>query len=182
MSIKITYFVHWTTLDNENEISSWWYDVELSDLWIKQSIDLKKLIDIDSFDIVFCSDLKRAVDSSNLTFSWIIPIIQDERLRECNYWIYNAKPSSIVEPMQEGNIKKKFPDWESYDDVKNRIFDFLEFLKLNYEWKKVAIVAHKAPQLALDVIIKWITWEEAFKNDWRKNWDWKPWWEYILEN
>jgi broad specificity phosphatase PhoE len=42
MSIKITYFVHGTTVDNEKEISSGWSDVELSDLGIKQSIELKE--------------------------------------------------------------------------------------------------------------------------------------------
>jgi len=36
MSIKITYFVHGTTTDNEKEISSGWSDVELSELGIKQ--------------------------------------------------------------------------------------------------------------------------------------------------
>ena len=42
MSIKITYFVHGTTTDNEKEISSGWKDVELSELGIKQSIALKE--------------------------------------------------------------------------------------------------------------------------------------------
>ena len=57
MSIKITYFVHGTTKDNEREISSGWVDAELSDLGIKQSIDLKKQIKDKNFDVVFCSDL-----------------------------------------------------------------------------------------------------------------------------
>ena len=44
MSIKITYFVHGTTTDNEKGISSGWFDVELSELGVKQSIDLKEQI------------------------------------------------------------------------------------------------------------------------------------------
>ena len=44
MAVDITYFVHGTTTDNEKDISSGWYDVELSKLGIKQSIDLKNLI------------------------------------------------------------------------------------------------------------------------------------------
>ncbi len=40
MSTKITYFVHGTTTDNEKEISSGWFDIGLSDLGVKQSIDL----------------------------------------------------------------------------------------------------------------------------------------------
>jgi len=40
MSVKITYFVHGTTTDNENHISSGWFDVELSELGVQQSRDL----------------------------------------------------------------------------------------------------------------------------------------------
>lgn len=178
--IKITYFVHWTTTDNEKELSSWWYDVELSDLGIKQSIELKNLIKDKHFDVVFCSDLKRAIDSSKLTFEDDVEIVIDNRLRECNYGDYNALPSDIVEPMQEANITNRFPNGESYEDVKARISDFLEYLKNNYDNKSIAIVAHKAPQLALDVLICGKAWEQAFKDDWRKKKAWKPGWEYTI--
>lgn len=181
MAIKLTYFVHGTTTDNEKEISSGWFDVGLSDLGVKQSIELKDKIEDKKFDIVFCSDLKRAVDSANLTFEGIVPIIPDKRLRECNYGKYNAQSSAIVEPMQENHINEKFPEGESYRDVKNRIADFLAFLKQNYDGKSIAIVAHKAPQLALDVLLKNKTWEEAFAEDWRKTKSWKPGWEYDIK-
>ncbi|MFH1089547.1 MAG: histidine phosphatase family protein [Candidatus Uhrbacteria bacterium] len=68
MSTQITYFVHGTTTDNEKEISSGCFDVELSELGIKQSIELKNQIADKKFDVIFCSDLKRAVDSAQLTF------------------------------------------------------------------------------------------------------------------
>ena len=109
MSIKITYFVHGTTQDNEKEISSGWDNVELSDLGKRQSVELKNLIKDKNFDVVFCSDLKRAVDQAKLTFQEIAPIIEDERLRECNYGLYNGKTSEIVEPMQEKCINERFP-------------------------------------------------------------------------
>lgn len=66
--IYITYFVHGTTTDNEQGISSGWYNVSLSELGIVQSLDLKNTIRTKHFDIVFCSDFKRAIDSANLTF------------------------------------------------------------------------------------------------------------------
>ncbi len=181
MAIHITYFVHGTTTDNENEISSGWSDAELSELGIKQSIELKNAIKDKTFDIVFCSDLKRAVHSANVTFAGSVPIIIDRRLRECNYGTYNGQPSEIVEPLQEESITKKFPDGESYEDVKTRIADFLEFLKQHYDGKHIAIVAHKAPQLALDVLLRNKTWEEAFTEDWRKTKSWRPGWEYELK-
>lgn len=40
MSTQITYFVHSTTTDNQNGISSGWNDVGLSELGIRQSHEL----------------------------------------------------------------------------------------------------------------------------------------------
>lgn len=182
MSIQITYFVHGTTTDNEQHISSGWKDVELSELGIKQSIDLKDQTKDIKFDVVFCSDLKRTQDSAKLSWEGTYEIIPDARLRECNYGTLNGASSDIVEPMQEEEcIEKPFPEGESYEDVKARVADFLEFLKKNYDGKVVAIVAHKAPQLALDVLLKGKTWQQALAEDWRKTKSWKPGWEYEVK-
>lgn len=181
MRVKITYFVHGTTTDNEQHLSSGWKDVELSDLGIKQSIELKEQTKDKKFDAVFCSDLKRAVDSAKLTWEGIYPIISDPRLRECNYGDLNGASSDIVEPMQEKEcIEKPFPNGESYEDVKARVADFLEFLKQNYNGKHIAIVAHKAPQIAIEVLLNGKTWGQALAEDWRKTKSWKPGWEYVV--
>ena len=127
MFVKITYFVHGTTTDNEKGISSGWADVELSEVGRKQSVELRGKTKDKKFDVVFCSDLKRAYDSAKLAWEGIYEIIPDARLRECNYGDYNGKPSEIVEPMQEKTITERFPEGESYEDVKSRIADFLEF-------------------------------------------------------
>lgn len=182
MSISITYFVHGTTTDNELHISSGWKDVELSELGVQQAIALKDQIKDQKFDVVFCSDLKRAHDSAKLAWGDQFEIIPDARLRECNYGDLNGASSDIVEPMQEEEcIESRFPNGESYEDVKKRIADFVSFLKLNYDGKHVAIVAHKAPQLALDVLLKGKTLKEALAEDWRKTKSWQPGWEYEIK-
>ena len=182
MAIKITYFVHGTTTDNEQHISSGWEDVELSELGVQQSIALKNQTKDKKFDVVFCSDLQRAHNSAKLAWDGIYSIIPDARLRECNYGKLNGASSTIVEPLQEEEcITNKFPEGESYEDVKARIADFLEFLKKNYDGKSIAIVGHKAPQLSLDVSIKGKTWKQALAEDWRKTKAWKPGWEYELQ-
>ena len=177
--MKITYFVHGTTIDNEKGISTGWNQGELSDLGKKQSLDLKEMIKEKKFDLVFCSDLKRAVETTELVFD--IQIIKDNRLRECNYGDLNGASSEKVESMMTECIDKPFPNGESYKDVENRIRDFLDYLLDKYPGKNIAIVSHKAPQLALDVIIKGRTWEKAMKEDWRLKKEWKPGWDYILQ-
>ena len=180
MAVTITYFVHGTTTDNENYISSGWKDVDLSKLGKKQSVELP-VRNTDKFDVVYCSDLLRAVHSAELSFKDKFPIIIDERLRECDYGNYNGKPSDIVEPLQEKMITEQFPNGESYEDVKMRIESFIDDLRTDYDGKHVAIVAHKAPQLALEVILNNRSWVEAFASDWRKVGKWQPGWKYILK-
>jgi alpha-ribazole phosphatase/probable phosphoglycerate mutase len=178
--IKITYFVHGTTTDNEQHISSGWKDVDISEKGIEQSKELPSF-NTDKFDAVFCSDLIRAIHSAELSFKDKFPIIIDKRLRECNYGDYNGQLSEIVEPLQEKMITERFPNGESYEDVKARIAEFLADLKKTYQGKHIAIVAHKAPQLALEVLLNNKSWEEAFSTDWRKVGKWQPGWIFELD-
>ncbi len=177
--MKITYFVHGTTTDNEAHVSSGWKDVELSELGVQQSKELPDQVSDKSFEVVFCSDLKRAVDSARLSFGDTHEISIDKRLRECNYGDFNGMSSSIVEPLQEKSINTPMPNGECYEDVKVRIQEFLDEVKENYS--HIAIVAHKAPQLALEVIANGKTWEEAFASDWRKTGSWQPGWIYQID-
>jgi glycyl-tRNA synthetase len=178
--VRITYFVHGTTLDNEKDISSGWKDVELSEKGIRQSNELPKQIGNKKFDAIFSSDLKRAVRSAEISFGKKYLVIQDKRLRECDYGDFNGKASSVVEPMQEKSIQTRFPNGESYGDVKKRIAEFLNYLYKNYSGKHIAIVAHKAPQLAIEVLLKGKSWEQVFADDWRKKKAWQPGWEYFI--
>ena len=68
-----------------------------------------------------------------------------------------------------------------YKNYEKRVKDFCNYLKENFDGKRVAIVAHKAPQFAFEVITKGISWEEAIEKDWRKRKEWQPGWEYIVK-
>ena len=143
MSVRITYFCHGTTTDNEAHISSGWKDVALSELGVRQLKELREQTNDQTFDIVFCSDLQRAHTSATLAWEGIYEIVTDARLRECNYGDLNGASSDIVEPMQEDEcIEKPFPNGESYEDVKKRVADFLEFLRVNHDGKHEIGRAH----------------------------------------
>ncbi len=66
-------------------------------------------------------------------------------------------------------------------DVEKRIQDFCDYLLREYDGKHIAIVAHKAPQLAFQVLTQGKTWEDAIDQDWRKTKSWQPGWEYFIE-
>ena len=131
------------------------------------------------FSVVFCSDLKRAVDSAHLAFGGRYEIIQDERLREANYGDFTQKPDDFKNDLEK-YIDTPFPKGESYKDVEKRIADFLKDIAQKYDEKHIAIVAHQASQLALDVLLKGKTWEQAIAEDWRRTKSWQPGWEYTV--
>lgn len=178
MSIQIIYFVHGTTYDNAMGKCSGWKQVELTDIGKERAIKLGEIRKDTNFDIIFTSDLVRSIDTANLAFP-NVKKIQDKRLRECNYGNLDSRDKSLV--VYEEHIEKPFPNGESLRDVEKRIKDFISFLKENYEGKTIGIVAHRAPQLALEVLTRGISWEEANKNDWRKTNSWQPGWEYTIK-
>ena len=180
MSIKIMYFVHGTTTDNASKLCSGWKEAMLNELGKEQAENLGRVSRErdDKFDVMFTSDLKRAIDSSNIAFPEVEKI-RDKRLRECNYGDLDGEHKSLV--IYEEHVDDKFPNGESLKDVEMRMRDFVNYLKENYDGKTIGIVAHRAPQLALEVITKNISWEEANQNDWRKTGDWQAGWEYEIK-
>ena len=176
MENKIIYYVHGTTYDNASKRCSGWKQVELNELGKEQAANLGKNTKF-KFDVLFSSDLVRAIDSANIAFP-DVEKYQDKRLRECNYGDYDGEDKKLV--VYEEHVDTPFPNGESLKDVEARIRDFLKYINENYKGKTVGIMAHRAPQLAIEVITKHISWEEANKSDWRKTGDWQPGWEYIL--
>ncbi len=181
MGTKIIYFVHGTTTDNASKLCSGWKEAMLNDLGKEQAMNLGNISREreDNFDIIFTSDLKRAIESSNIAFPEMNKIT-DNRLRECNYGDLDGKHKSLV--IYEEHINDPFPNGESLKDVEKRMRKFIEFIKENYKGKTIGIVAHRAPQLALEVITKGLTWEDAIDKDWRKTGDWMPGWYYVIED
>ncbi len=177
---RITYFVHGTTFDNEAGISSGWKNVRLSPLGRKQTRELRKKTDDSRFDAVISSDLHRAVASAEILFENRLTIVYDERLRECNYGLYNGYPSELVESLQPKHIHQPFSEGESYEDVKQRVGELLAEIRGQYAGGHVAMISHKAPQLAMEVLLNGKSWEEAFVGDWRRKGLWQPGWEYLL--
>lgn len=177
MDTKIIYFVHGTTYDNISKKCSGWKDVTLTELGKEQAINLGNNTPY-KFDVLFTSDLIRAVESASLAFPNMIPI-KDKRLRECNYGDLDGMDKSKV--IYDEHIDIPFSNGESLHDVENRVREFLKYINDNYKGKVIGIIAHRAPQLALEVITKHISWKDAIDSDWRKTGNWQHGWEYIVK-
>lgn len=176
--VTIIYEVHATTLDNEAGLSSGLYDVELSELGKQQAKEMGERYANEHFDAIFCSDLKRSYITAKIAFAGRnIPIIQDSRLRECNYGDLTRHPCDEVEPSRGNYISKPFPNGESYKQAIERVRSFLADLLKNYNGKKVLIIDHQTTRFALEHYIKSVPLSEVVTAPWQ----WQPGWVYHLE-
>lgn len=98
MPLKITFVTHSTTLDNESKLASGWNDVKLSDLEKQQAMELGERQKNEHYDVIFTSDLSRAIDTATIAFKGRqIPILTDKRLRECDYGdLTEPKPRDYI--------------------------------------------------------------------------------------
>ena len=175
--ITIIFEAHGTSYDNEEKRASGWGGVGLSELGKKQSKELGERYKDEHLDTVFCSDLRRAVETAEMAFSGRdIPIIQDVRLRECDYGDWTGRSSEEVEIEKASRISKPFPGGESYEDTAKRMKSFLEDLLKDYDGKKVVIIGHRATQYGLENWIKGVPLKEAVTTTWQ----WQPGWTYRL--
>ncbi|HLF79373.1 MAG TPA: histidine phosphatase family protein [Dehalococcoidia bacterium] len=180
MAVNLTYFVHATTIDNELGLATGWRPGELSARGREQALELGRSLTGRRFDVVFTSDLQRAIDSARLVFGEQSSIIEDSRLRECNYGGLAGMSARSFKDRLADHIETPFPNGESYLDVQGRIEGFLADLRMGHDGEHVAVVAHQAPQLALEVLLSGKTWHEAIEQDWRRTRAWQAGWEYLV--
>jgi alpha-ribazole phosphatase/probable phosphoglycerate mutase len=176
--VTITYYVHGTTTDNENHTATGQLPGELSELGLKQTKALAEQVASRNYDAIICSDLHRAVQTAEIVFGDKYDIVQDERLREADYGDWNGQPASLFKNRYEDFINTPFPGGETYKDVELRMRALCDDLARKYDGKHIALLAHHAPQMALEVICNGKTWEQAFAEDWRKTGAYQPGWRY----
>lgn len=177
--VTIIFEPHSTTLDNEAHRSSGYNDVGLSPLGVQQSHELGERYKDQDFAAIFCSDLQRSFKTAEIAFRGRnLTIIQDARLRECDYGDLTLHPSEEVEPEKAKHISIPFSNGESYEQTSARMKLFLKDLLKDYDDKKVMIIGHRATQYGLEHWVKNIPLEKVILAPWK----WQPGWRYTLEN
>lgn len=175
--VDIIFEAHNTTFDNETHKSSGHFDVALSPLGEQQSKEMGKRYKNDHFDVIFTSDLQRAVKSAEIGFGDKFPVIKDARLRECDYGDFTQHPSDEVEAQKPQRITEPFLNGESYTQTTERMKSFLSDLLRDYDGKRVMIIGHRATQYGLENIINSVPLEQLVTTHFK----WQPGWEYKLE-
>lgn len=148
--LTLFYSPHSTSVDNEAGLASGHADVPLSAPGRQQAQELGKYYAAKSLDAVFSSDLQRAWTTAEIAFAGrALPLVQDARLRECDYGEMTQCPFVEVEKERARRITEPFPDGESILMVVQRVGAFLRDAFREYDGQTILIIGHGATRYGL---------------------------------
>jgi broad specificity phosphatase PhoE len=109
-------------------------------------------------DIIFSSDAARARQSAEIVGKEIgSDIILDSRLRDTNFGIFGKKKkeeyNNFFSEKKEKFIKRP-PEGENWDDVGERVKEFLNETEEKYKNKNILIVSHGDPLWLLEGLLR----------------------------
>lgn len=175
VSVAITFVSHSTSLDNEAGLASGHFDVALSALGRRQAAELGETLAGRSFDAVYSSDLQRAGETARIAFGGrAVPLLEDVRLRECDYGELTRAPHGEVAAERPNCIDRPFPGGESYNDVAGRMRAFLDQLAAERAGQSVVVVGHRATHDCLVHLATGMPLAATITRDWQ----WQPGWDY----
>ncbi len=176
--LRIIFETHATSLDSEAGLASGHYDVALSPAGEKQARELGWRHRGTELEAVYGSDLQRSYRTAELAFEGRdIVIVQDPRLRECDYGELTRQPGEEVEAVRAKHVEQPFPGGESYRVAAIRVREALAEMHQRHEGASVLIIGHRATQYGLEHWLKEVPLAEAVQAPWA----WQPGWEYRLD-
>ena len=177
MSVELVYETHAITTDNEAGIATGWLPGELSVAGHASARQLGERRGDDGLAAVYVSDLARALETARIAFEGSpLPIIEDARLRECNYGRLNGMPRELLDGERASHIDEPWPGGERYVDVVARTASFLEDLARTAEARRVLVIAHSANEWALEHLLLGADLGERVA----AGMAWQPGWEFVV--
>jgi broad specificity phosphatase PhoE len=175
----LVFETHATSLDNEAGLASGWFDVALSRAGEEQARILGARRRHDDLTVVFCSDLSRSFRTAEIAFGdRPLPIVRDARLRECDYGDLTRRPASEIDQRRIRHLVEPFPNGESYQQVVDRMCEWLKEAREGYDAGSVLVIGHRATFYALEHLLNGMTLHDAMTSPWT----WQPGWTYDLRS
>ena len=127
-------------------------DIELNEKGLSQASDTANMLRDSSFDVIFCSPLKRAKQTAEIiNDDRGLNIIFDERLRERNYGEFEGTSKSSFDYNEFWSYQKnmKYEKAENIQDFFERIYHFLDDIT-SKEYNNILIVCHAGVEKAIE--------------------------------
>ena len=175
---EIVFETHSLTEDNERGVATGWLPGALSERGKTLARELGRRRRHDGIDAVFCSDLRRAVQTAELALDqWgdsAPPLFLDWRLRECDYGDANGSPAAQV----HASVRRpddRYPNGESWRDAVTRVSGALGDLHRRWRDRRVLVIAHMATYWALEHVINGMPLDDI-----GRRFDWQEGWTYVM--
>ena len=177
MTVHVVFETHSLSVDNERGIATGWLDGALSEEGRRLARELGARRR-DEVDVVFTSDLGRAVETAELAFGGSgLPVHRDARLRECDYGELNGASVERVHAERRRRLDEPYPGGESWRAALDRVDGCLDELAARWDGRRVLVIGHVATRWALDRRVHGHGLEELVEADFA----WREGWRYELE-
>lgn len=177
MALELVYETHAITTDNEAGVATGWLPGTLSERGRGTAAELGQRRRDDGIAVVYVSDLARAVETARIAFEGsLVPIIEDPRLRECNYGRLNGMPAEDHGRERSLHVEDPWPEGESYRQVVARTQLLLDELARRWDGARILLIAHSANRWALEHLLLGTDLVELVA----AGFEWQPGWEYVV--
>jgi len=176
MTIEIVFETHSISEDNERGIATGWLPGRLSERGRNLARALGDRRRTDGIDVLFVSDLWRAVETAQIAFAGCaVPMLLDWRLRECDYGERNGAPAAAVHD-RAAYLDTPYPGGESWRDAVARVGRVLPDLVSRWDGCRLLVIGHVATRWGLEHGLVGTTIEQLATEDFA----WQEGWEYTL--
>lgn len=177
MTIEIVFETHSWSEDNERGIASGWHQGALSSKGRRLAVELGTRRHHDAIEVVFTSDLRRAVETVEIAFAGSsLPVLHDWRLRECDYGVRNGMSAIELHQERGTHLVDPYPEGESWEEAVDRVGSFLRDLATSRRWRRVLLVGHVATRWGLQHHLD----GRAIEDLVAEGFEWQLGWEYEL--
>jgi len=178
MPVAVVFETHSISEDNEIGFATGWLGGRLSAAGRGQAARLGERRRRNGIDVVFTSDLNRAVETAQIAFGTSdLPVVLDWRLRECNYGFMNGMPHTQLNAERTARLDEPFPGGESWQEAVQRVALFLDQLADERDRQRVLVIGHVATRWALDQRASGRALDELLSEPFQ----WQEGWEYTLD-
>jgi 2,3-bisphosphoglycerate-dependent phosphoglycerate mutase len=176
VSSTIVFETHSISEDNERGVATGWLPGRLSPEGRRLARELGDRRRNDGLSAVFTSDLRRAAETAAIAFdSSNVPVLQDWRLRECDYGELNGAATSEVHDDRRRWLDVAYPGGESWRQAVTRVAGFLDDVPTRWDGQRILVVGHVATRLALDHHLDGVPLEDLIEVPfgWRAGWEYR---------
>lgn len=160
---------HGETVENVTRVIMGHNPGTLTLLGMQQAKAVAVLLKDEKIDIIFASDLGRAVNTTNEIAAYHnCPVVYSKELRERSYGVFSGRAYAEFAAAEKASgadpINYRPPGGENISDVQTRVSSFIDSLYSKYDKKTLLISTHAGIIRALKSLYFGLSTEEAFKS------------------